>query len=75
MNYTDADEDSEKLMRFMDEVGTSLPVIPIGILTKHQHQADEAPGPNGQAGKEDDNDWVATHIGRGMRTRCPITPS
>ncbi|WWD22545.1 hypothetical protein CI109_107038 [Kwoniella shandongensis] len=44
VNYTDADEDAEKLMSFMDE-------------------ADEAPGPDGKP-RNDDEDWVATHIGR-----------
>lgn len=27
------------------------------------YEADEAPGPDGKSGKDDD-DWVATHIGR-----------
>ncbi|KAK4689412.1 ubiquitin-like-conjugating enzyme ATG3, partial [Tremellales sp. Uapishka_1] len=45
INYTDADEDAEKLMNFLDE-------------------AEEAPGPDGKPRHKDEDDWVATHIGR-----------
>ncbi|RXK39083.1 preconditioning-inducible protein [Tremella mesenterica] len=52
INYTDADEDAEKLMSFMDE-------------------AEEAPGPDGKPRKAEDEDWVATHIGRTSHTGNP----
>ena len=56
INYTDADEDAEKLLSFLDEV--SYIVCKEDELT---YQAEEAPGPDTKG----DEDWVATHIGRG----------
>ena len=59
MNYTDADEDAEKLLSFMDEVGDEVTMYSLV-------QAEEAPGPDGKikSGNAED-EWVQTHVGRG----------
>jgi hypothetical protein len=60
LNYTDADEDAEKLMSFLDEVCTSFIRKELGLTIS---QADEAVGPDGKP-RSGEDDWVATHIGR-----------
>lgn len=62
VDYTDADEDAEKLLSFLDEV--SCPVLDTSSHSSDVDQAEEAPGPDGKA-KGGDDDWVATHISRG----------
>ena len=61
VNYTDADEDAEKMLNFMDEV---CPASVGERLCAHKFKAEEAVGPDGKPRNEDE-DWVATHIGRG----------
>lgn len=73
MNYTDEDEDAERLLSFLDEVCTkpsrhlcsrSL-MISVWLAVV---QADEAPGPDGKLRKDvkrsSDEDWVETHVNR-----------
>jgi ubiquitin-like-conjugating enzyme ATG3 len=53
-------------MSFLDEVRSHLP--PRCPYVKLTGQAEEAPGPDGKP-KDGDEDWVATHIGRGRSFR------
>jgi hypothetical protein len=68
VNYTDADEEGEKLMSFLDEVSARSQSTSTSLMTEAENmligQAEEALGPDGKT-KGGDEDWVATHIGRG----------